>query len=189
MKRQPCRSCRSRLELCSMWSLTVTSFVQQVRRRSVFRVAWGVDQKCQKTENNVYLWQCARLGLVYTVKSWNEPISTNTNKLKSSNSLCHRVKPKHLEADSPRNWIMDVWQPRMIDDPAPEVQLSDEEADTRVVLHVWHARRNDSVMHTNTLSLRLMSLTNNLLLAKTWLWKYATWKREEARTFYATRPR
>ena len=33
------------------------------------------------------------------------------------------------------------------DDPAPEVQLSDEEADTRVVLHAWHARRNDSVMH------------------------------------------
>ena len=53
------------------------------------------------------------------------------------------------------------------DDPAPEVQLSDEEADTRVVLHDWHARRNDSVMHTNKLSLRLMSLTYCLLLAKT----------------------
>ena len=182
-----------------MWSLTVTSFLQQARIRSVCRVAWGVDQKCQKTENNVYLWQCARLGLVYTVKSWNDPISANTNKLKSSNSLCHRVKPKHLEADSPRNWIMDVRQTKtsqatrrrhvVTDDPAPEVQLSDEEADTRVVLHAWHARRNDSVMHTNKLSLILMSLTYCLLFAKTWLWKGATWKREEARTFYATRPR
>ena len=52
----------------------------------------------------------------------------------------------------------------VIDDPAPEVQLSDEEADTRVVLHAWHARRNDN---TNKLSLRLMSLTYCLLLAKT----------------------
>ena len=181
-----------------MWSLTVTKFLQQARIRGVCRVAWGVDQKCQKTENNVYLWRCARLGLVYTVKSWNEPISANTNKLKASNSLCHRVKPKHLEADSPRNWITDVRQTKtsqatrrrhvVIDDPAPEERFSDEEADTRVVLHAWHARRNDSVMHTNTLSLILMSLTYCLHLAKTWLWKGATWKREEARTFYATRP-
>ena len=36
----------------------------------------------------------------YTVKSWNELLSANTDKLKSSNSLCHREKPKHLEADS-----------------------------------------------------------------------------------------
>ena len=37
---------------------------------------------------------------VYTVKSWKEPISANTNKLKSSNSLRHRASPKHLEANS-----------------------------------------------------------------------------------------
>ena len=36
----------------------------------------------------------------YTVTSWNELLSANTDKLKSSNSLCHRAKPKHLEADS-----------------------------------------------------------------------------------------
>ena len=28
----------------------------------------------------------------YTVKSWNELLSANTNKLKSSNSSCHRAK-------------------------------------------------------------------------------------------------
>ena len=37
---------------------------------------------------------------VYTVKSWKEPMSANTNKLKSSNSLRHRASPKHLEANS-----------------------------------------------------------------------------------------
>ena len=36
-----------------MRSLRVTNFAQQVRRRSGSRVARGVDQKCQKTENNV----------------------------------------------------------------------------------------------------------------------------------------
>ena len=36
---------------------------------------------------------------VYTVKSWKEPISANTNKLKSSNSLCHRANVKNLEED------------------------------------------------------------------------------------------
>ena len=97
------RSCRSPLELCSMWSLRVTNFAQHARRRSGWRVARGVDQKCQKTENNVYRWQCIILGFTamhYAVKSWNELLSANTNKLKSSNSLCHRAKPKHLEADS-----------------------------------------------------------------------------------------
>ena len=32
-----------------MWSLRVTIFVQQARRRSVCRVAGDVDKKCQKT--------------------------------------------------------------------------------------------------------------------------------------------
>ena len=36
----------------------------------------------------------------YAVTSWNELLSANTKKLKLSNSLCHRAKPKHLEADS-----------------------------------------------------------------------------------------
>ena len=36
----------------------------------------------------------------YAVKSWNELLGANTNKLKSANSLCHRANPKHLEADS-----------------------------------------------------------------------------------------
>ena len=52
------RSCRSPLEICSMWSLRVTNFTQHARRRSDWRAARGVDQKCQKTENNVYRWQC-----------------------------------------------------------------------------------------------------------------------------------
>ena len=57
------RSCRSPLELCSMWSLRVTNFAQHARRRSGWRVARGVDQKCQKTENNVYRWQCTIIGI------------------------------------------------------------------------------------------------------------------------------
>ena len=47
----------------------------------------------------------------------------------------------------------------MIRDPVPEVQFYDEEAETRIVLHARHARRNDSVKHSNTLTLRLMSLS------------------------------
>ena len=96
------RSCRSPLGLCSMWSLGVTNFAQYARRRSGWRVARGVDQKCQKTENNVYRWQCIIKGftaMYYAVQSWNELLSANTNKLKSSNSLCHRAKPKNLEAE------------------------------------------------------------------------------------------
>ena len=55
----------------------------------------------------------------------------------------------------------------VIRDPVPEVQFRDEEADTRIVLHALHARRNDSVMHSDTLTLTLMSLSYCLLLAKT----------------------
>ena len=55
------------------------------------------DWKIMSTSDSV---QDSDLLAVYTVKSWNEPISVYTNKLKSSNSLCHRAKPKHLEADS-----------------------------------------------------------------------------------------
>ena len=52
------RSCRSSLELCSMWLLIATNFTQHARKLSGWRVARGVDQKCQNTENNVYRWQC-----------------------------------------------------------------------------------------------------------------------------------
>ena len=52
-------------------------------------------------------------------------------------------------------------------DPVPEVQFRDEEADTRIVLYARYARRNDSVMHSGTLTLRLMSLSYCLLIAKT----------------------
>ena len=38
----------------------------------------------------------------------------------------------------------------MIRDPVPEVQFRDEEADTRIVLHARHARRNDSLLHSDT---------------------------------------
>ena len=55
----------------------------------------------------------------------------------------------------------------VIRDPVPEVQFRDEEADTRIVLYDRHARRNDTVMHSGTLTLRLMSLSYCLLIAKT----------------------
>ena len=42
-------------------------------------------------------------------------------------------------------------------DPVPEVQFRDEEADTRIVLYALLARGNDSVMHSYTLTLRLIS--------------------------------
>ena len=38
-----------------MWSLKVTILVQQAGRGSLCRIAGDVDQKCQKTENDVYL--------------------------------------------------------------------------------------------------------------------------------------
>ena len=69
------------------------------------------------------------------------------------------------------NWIMNVpcdnrrtsratgRRHMVIRDPVPEVQFRDEEADTPIVLHARHARRNDSVMHSDTLTLRLMSLS------------------------------
>ena len=38
----------------------------------------------------------------------------------------------------------------MIRDPVPEVQFCEEEAETRIALHARHARRNDSVMHSDT---------------------------------------
>ena len=53
----------------------------------------------------------------YAVKSWNELLSAYTNKLKSSNSLRHRAKPKYLEADSATG----SWTPRV----APEDQSGD----------------------------------------------------------------
>ena len=67
------------------------------------------------------------------------------------------------------NWIMDspcdnrrpVGQldaDTVIRDPVPEVQFRDEEAEMRIVLHVQHTCRNDSVMHSDTLTLRLMTL-------------------------------
>ena len=43
----------------------------------------------------------------------------------------------------------------VIRDPVPEVQFRDEEADTPIVLHARDARRNDSVMHSDTVTLRL----------------------------------
>ena len=42
-------------------------------------------------------------------------------------------------------------------DPVSEVQFRDEEADKRIVLYARLARGNDSVKHSYTLTLRLMS--------------------------------
>ena len=55
----------------------------------------------------------------------------------------------------------------VIRDPVNEVQFRDEEANTRIVLNAWHAVRNDSVMHSDTLTLTLMFLSYCLLIAKT----------------------
>ena len=131
------RSCRSPLEQCSMWSLRVTNVAQQVRRRSGWRVARGVDQKCQKTENNVKF------------------LVPDTAKL------------KHLQADSATGSWTPVWPLKtsrattgrhmVTRDPVSEVQFRDEEADKRIVLYARLARGNDSVMHSYTLTLRLMS--------------------------------
>ena len=43
----------------------------------------------------------------------------------------------------------------VIRDAVPEVQFRYEEADRRIVLRVRHVRRNDSVMHSYTLTLTL----------------------------------
>ena len=42
-------------------------------------------------------------------------------------------------------------------DPVSEVQFRDEEADKRIVLYARLAHGNDSVMHSYTLTLRMMS--------------------------------
>ena len=55
----------------------------------------------------------------------------------------------------------------VIRDPVPEIQFREEEADTRIVLPARRARRNDSVMHSDTLTLTLLSLSYGLLTAKT----------------------
>ena len=47
----------------------------------------------------------------------------------------------------------------VIRDAVPEVQFRYEEADRRIVLHARHARRNESVMHSYTLS-RCLSPTS-----------------------------
>ena len=49
----------------------------------------------------------------------------------------------------------------MIRDPVPEEQFCDKEAETRIVLHARNARGNDSVMHSNTLTLRALSICQN----------------------------
>ena len=68
---------------------------------------------------------------------------------------------------------MDMWQPNtsrvtrrrhtVIGDPVPEVQFSDEEADSRIVLHARHARRNDSDVLSDVFLLLLAHI------------KYLTW--------------
>ena len=55
----------------------------------------------------------------------------------------------------------------VIRDPVNEVQFRDEEANTRIVLNAWHAGRNDSVMHSDTLTMTPMFLSYCLLIAKT----------------------
>ena len=52
----------------------------------------------------------------------------------------------------------------VIRDPVPEVQFRDEleEADTPIVLHARHARRNYSVMHSDTVTLRLWVMQDEM---------------------------
>ena len=56
----------------------------------------------------------------------------------------------------------------VIRDPVPEVQFRDEEADTPIVLHARHARRNDSVMHSDTVTLRLSQDEMEQKLTSVW---------------------
>ena len=73
-----------------------------------------------------------------------------------------------------------MWQPKtsratkrrhmVIRDPVPEVQFRDEEADTPIVLHARHARRNDSVMHSDTVTLRLWVMQDEMEQKLTSVW-------------------
>ena len=73
-----------------------------------------------------------------------------------------------------------MWQPKtsratkrrhmVIRDPVPEVQFRDEEADTPIVLHTRHARRNDSVMHSDTVTLRLWVMQDEMEQKLTSVW-------------------
>ena len=83
------RSCRSALELCSMWSLRVTNFAQQVRRRSGWRVARGEKRlKIMSTADSVQYRDLPRCTILWSHRTSCNTASPNTNKLKSSNSLC-----------------------------------------------------------------------------------------------------
>ena len=73
-----------------------------------------------------------------------------------------------------------MWQPKtsratkrrhmVIRDPVPEVQFRDEEADTPILLHARHARRNDSVMHSDTVTLRLWVMQDEMEQKLTSVW-------------------
>ena len=60
----------------------------------------------------------------------------------------------------------------VIRDPVPEVQFRDEleEADTPIVLHARHARRNYSVMHSDTVTLRLWVMQDEMEQKLTSVW-------------------
>ena len=64
----------------------------------------------------------------------------------------------------------------VIRDPVPEVQFHGEEVDMRILLHARHARKNDIVMHSDTLTLTLMSVlllahSKNLILKRCYMKK------------------
>ena len=75
----------SPLELCSMWSLRVTKDLMKVQ---------------QRRQGECHILYCEVMK------------RANTNRLRSSNSLCHRAKPKHLDADSATgSWTCDNQRP------------------------------------------------------------------------------
>ena len=58
----------------------------------------------------------------------------------------------------------------VIRDPVPEVQFCEEEAETRIALHARHARRNESVMHSDTVTLRLWVMQDEMEQKLTSVW-------------------
>ena len=108
------RSCRSPLKLCSMWSLRVTNFAQQVRRRSGWRVVRGVDQKRLKimsTADSVQYRDLLRCTILWSHRTSSVPTQINWNR----QIPCARQGKTVAFRSRLGNWIMnspcDNWRP------------------------------------------------------------------------------
>ena len=149
----------------------------------------GVDKKRLKimsTADSVQYRDLLRCTILWSHRTSSVPTQVNWNR----QIPCARQGKTEAFRSRLGNWIMnspcDNWRPvgRLEADTwGPETQFLSYSSVTKRLIRVLFCIFG---MHSDTLTLRLVSLSYCLLIANTWLWKGATWKREEARTLYAT---